>query len=73
MRPDFILDIRDNTTGELIEAALEVMAREDPDYLAAKRHQLEGLSKAGRVIAARATTIDSHGTAAILKANLGIG
>ena len=73
VRPEFILDIRDNTTGELIEAALEVIARDDLDYLAAKRHQLESLSKAGRVIAARAATIDSHGTAAILKANLGIG
>ena len=73
VRPDFVLDIRDNQTGELIETALEIIAREDPDYLAAKRRQLDTLSEAGRVIAARASTIDSYGTAAILKANLGIG
>lgn len=73
VRPDFVLDIHDSTTGELIETALEVIASEDPDYLAAKRHQLALLAKAGRVITARAATIDSHGTGAILKANLAIG
>ena len=66
-------DIHDSTTGEIIETALEVIASDDPEYLAAKRHQLALLGKAGRVITARAATIDSHGTGAILKANLGIG
>lgn len=73
IRPDFVLDIHDSTTGEIIETALEVIASTDPDYLAVKRQQLKLLSRAGRVITARAATIDSHGTGAILKANLGIG
>lgn len=73
VRPDFVLDIRDDTTGELIEVALEVIAKEDPDYVAAKQRQIDTLARAGRVIAARASTIESHGIGAILKANLGIG
>ena len=73
VRPDFVLDIHDTNTGEIIETALEVIASEDPDYLAAKRRQLATLDEIGRVIAARAPTIDSHGIAAILKANLKIG
>ena len=73
VRPDFVLDIRDANTGEIVETALEVIASEEPDYLAAKRRQLAALDEIGTVIAARAATIDSHGIEAILKANLQIG
>jgi hypothetical protein len=36
MRPDLLLDLRDFTTGEVIEAALEVVTGDDADALGLK-------------------------------------
>ena len=72
IRPDLILDIQDYSTGELIEAAIEVIAKDDPDYLDAKQRKIAALAELGPTVFARAATIRDHGMAAILKANLGI-
>ncbi len=73
IRPDLVLDIQDDSTGELIEAAIEVIAKDDPDYLDDKQHKIAALAELGPTVFARAATIRDHGMAAILKANLGIG
>ena len=73
LRPDLVLDIRDNSTGELIEAALEVIANDEPDYIDAKQRKISALAELGPTVFARAATLRDHGIEAILKANLGIG
>ena len=73
IRPDLVLDIRDDSTGELIEAAIEVIAKDDPDYLDAKQRKIAALAELGPTVFTRAATIRDHGMATILKANLGIG
>ena len=51
LRPDFLVNLLDRRTGELIEMALTVSSFTDPDHLAMKAQQHHQLAELGEAIA----------------------
>ena len=72
VRPDLIVDIRDGRTGEIVDTALEIIPREDPDYIRVKRRQIENLRELGRVVSVSEDHLKTSGLETILLGELGI-
>ena len=73
MRPDLLLDLRDFTTGEVIEAALEVVTGDDADALGLKLRQVEKLREIAPVVTIHAEDLegDSLETAVLDQLHIG--
>ncbi|MCB8828988.1 hypothetical protein LJD47_28660, partial [Escherichia coli] len=73
MRPDLLLDLRDFTTGEVIEAALEVVTGDDADTLGLKLRQVEKLREIAPVVTIHAEDLEGDRLEAAVLDQLHIG
>ena len=72
IRPDLILDLRDGRTGEVFDAALEIVASHEPDYLTVKQRQIATLREVGRVVAVTQEYLQANKLGPVLLRELGI-
>ena len=73
VRPDLTLDLRDFTTGEVIEAALEVVTGDDADALGMKLRQVEKLRGLAPVVTIHAEDLEGDALEAAVLDQLHIG
>jgi hypothetical protein len=73
MRPDMLLDLRDFTTGEVMEAALEIVTGSDADSLGLKLRQVEKLRSIAPVVTIHGEDLEADGLEAAIMDQLRIG
>jgi hypothetical protein len=73
VRPDLLLDLRDFTTGEVMEAALEVVTGSDADTLGLKMRQVEKLREIAPVVTIHAEDLEDGALEAAVLDQLHIG
>lgn len=73
MRPDMLLDLRDFTTGEVMEAALEIVTAHDADTLGVKLRQVEKLRTVAPVVTIHGEDLEADGLEAAILDQLHIG
>jgi hypothetical protein len=73
MRPDMLLDLRDFTTGEVMEAALEIVTASDADSLGLKLRQVEKLRSIAPVVTIHGEDLEADGLEAAIMDQLRIG
>lgn len=73
LRPDLLLDLRDFTTGEVIESALEIVTGEDADTIGLKLRQIEKLREIAPVVTIHAEDLEGDALEAAILDQLRIG
>ena len=74
MRPDMLLDLRDFRTGEVMEAALEIVTGSDVDALGVKLRQVEKIRAIAPVVTIHGEDLEEdHGLEAAILDQLHIG